>query len=82
MLYINDLNQAIKFCKVPHIADDTNLLCMSNYIKKLNNLMNADLKRLVNWLNANKISFNVKKTEIVIFKSKQMKFEGNLKIRL
>ena len=44
--------------------------------------MNPDLKRLVNWLNANKISFNVKKTETVIFKSKQMKFEGNLKIRL
>ena len=38
--------------------------------------------RLVNWLNANKISFNVKKTEMVIFKSKQKKFEGDLKIKL
>ena len=27
LLYINDLNQAIKFCKVHHFADDTNLLC-------------------------------------------------------
>ena len=45
-------------------------------------LINADLKRLVNWLNANKISLNVKKTEIVIFKSKQKKFEGDLKIKL
>ena len=26
LLYINDLNQAIKFCKVHHFADDTNLL--------------------------------------------------------
>ena len=25
LLYINDPNQAIKFCKVPHFADDTNL---------------------------------------------------------
>ena len=31
--YINDLNQAIKFCKVHHFADDTNLLCLSNSIK-------------------------------------------------
>ena len=61
LLYINDLNQAIKFCKVHHFADDTNLLCLSNSIKKLNKLVNADLKHLVNWLNANKISFNVKK---------------------
>ena len=60
LLYINDLNQAIKFCKVHHFADDTNLLCPSNSIKKLNNLVNADLKHLLNWLNANKISLNKK----------------------
>ena len=82
LLYINDLNQAIKFCKVHHFADDTNLLCLSNSIKKLNKLVNTDLKHLVNWLNENKISLNVKKTEMVIFKSNQKKFEGDLKIKL
>ena len=81
-LYMNDLNQAIKFCKVHHFADDTNLLCMSNSINKLNKLVDADLKHLVNRLNVNKISLNVKKTEMVIFKSKQKKFEGDLKIKL
>ena len=30
LLYINDLNQAIKFCKVHHFADDANLLCLGN----------------------------------------------------
>ena len=53
--YINDLNQAIKYCKVHHLADDTNHLCLSNSIKKLNKLVNPDLKHLVNWLDANKI---------------------------
>ena len=77
LLYINDLNQAIKFCKVHHFADDTNLLCMRNSIIKLKKLANADLKHLVNWLNANKILLTVKKNdEMVIFKSKQKKFEG------
>ena len=79
LLYINDLNQAIKFCKVHHFADDTSLLCLSNSIKKLNKLVNTDLKHVVNWLNANKISLNVKKSEMIIFKSKQRKFEGYLK---
>ena len=60
LLYINDLNQAIKFCKVYHFADDTNLLYLTNSIKKLNKLVNAGLKHLVNWLNANKILLNVK----------------------
>ena len=82
LLYLNDLNQAIKFCKIHHFADDTNLLCLSNSIKKLNKLVNADLKHLLNWLNANKISLNVKKTGMKIFKSKQKKLEGDLKIKL
>ena len=54
LLYINNLNQATKFCKVHHFADDTNPLWLG-----MNKLVNADLKRLVNWLNANKISLSV-----------------------
>ena len=61
LLYINDLNKAIKFCKIHHFADDTSPLCFSNSIKKPNKLVNADLKHLVNWLNVNEISLNVKK---------------------
>ena len=78
LLSLYDLNQAKKFCKVHHFADDTNLLCHSNAIKKLNKLVSADLKHLVNWLKANKISLNVKKTEMVIFTSKQKKLESDL----
>ena len=48
VLYINDPNQAIKFCKVHSFADDTNLSCLSTSIKKLNKLVSADLKHLVN----------------------------------
>ena len=33
LLYINDLNQTIKFCKIHHFADDTNLLYLGNYKK-------------------------------------------------
>ena len=54
LLYINDINQAIKVCKVHHFADDTNLLCLSNSIKKLNKLVYANLKYLVNLLNPKK----------------------------
>ena len=43
LLYINDLNQAIKFCKIHHFADDTNLSCLGNSIKKLIKLVNTDL---------------------------------------
>ena len=47
LLYINDLNQAIKFCKVHHFADDTNLLCLSNSIKKLNQSIQTNSIQLI-----------------------------------
>ena len=72
LLYINDLNQAIKFCKVHHFADDTNLLCHGNSIKKLNKVVSADLKHLVNWLNANKISLCGKR----LYPTKSVKYLG------
>ena len=46
LLNINDLNQAIKSCKVHPFADDTNLLSLSTSIKKLNKQVNADLSHL------------------------------------
>ena len=50
--------------------------------KNWTNYSNADLKNLVNWLKANKISLNVKKAEMEVFKSKLKTFESDLKIGL
>ena len=71
LTYINDLNHAIKYCKVHHSADDANLLHFNSSTKKLNRLVSLDMKHLSIWLNANKISLNVQKTELVIFKQKR-----------
>ena len=71
LIYINDLNHAIKYCKVHLFADDTNLLYFNSSTKKLNRLVNLDMKNLSVWLNANKISLNVEKTDSVIFKEKK-----------
>ena len=82
LLCINDLHTAIKFCKVHHFADDTNLLHVSKSIKKLNKFVNCDLKNLSNWLHANKISLNVSKTELIIFKPRMKKVDFDLKLKL
>ena len=42
LLYINDLNLAIKHCKVYHFADDTNLLNINKSVKKMNKFINND----------------------------------------
>ena len=70
LIYINDLNQAIKFSRVHHFADDTNLLLVDNSLKKINKHINQDLKHFTAWLRANRISLNTSKTEILLFRTK------------
>ena len=46
ILYINDLNLAIKHCKIHHFTDDANLLYTNSSSKKLIKMLNKDLKNL------------------------------------
>ena len=82
LVHINDLNQALKFCKVHHFADDTNLIHFSKSVYRLNKYVNPDLRNLTYWLNANGISLNVKKTELVVFKHQRKKLDSPVKFRL
>ena len=50
LIYINDLNNVTKHCKVHHFAHDINSLHINDLIKKLNKAVNFDLKNLANWL--------------------------------
>ena len=40
LIYINDLNQALKFCKVHHFVDDRNLLHFSKSVNRLKKYVN------------------------------------------
>ena len=65
-----------------HFNDDTYLLNIKDSVKKINKLVNKNLKFLIQWLLANKISLSVAKIEVIIFrrKKKQLDFDLNLKI--
>ena len=45
LIYINDLNKAIKYSTTHHFADDTNLLVVNKSIKKLQKQVNLDLAK-------------------------------------
>ena len=81
LLYINDLHRAIKSSTVFHFADDTNLLLIGNSLTKIQKQMNSDLNQLYRWLLANKISLNVAKTELIIFR-KTNEINPHIKIKL
>ena len=61
LVYINDLRKCVKYSKVYHFADDTNMLQSDNSLKNVAKRMNLDLKNLSQWLKANKLSLNFTK---------------------
>ena len=73
LLYINDLQNSLKFAKSSHFADDTCLTYSNKNPKTLEINLNHDLKNLTQWLRANRLSLNVDKTKLLIFKSKYNK---------
>ena len=82
LIYINDFNHSVKNSMVHHFADDTNLLYANKSIKVLCKKVNYDLKGLTNWLNANRISLNISKTELIIFRSTRKSIDCEIKIKL
>ena len=85
IIYLNDLRFCLKKCSSNHFADDTCLIHASKRIKTLGTDLNTDLKATSEWLKANRLSLNVKKSKLIIFHSKlkkvdftsfSLKFEG------
>ena len=79
MIFIKQFDTA-KY--IHHFADDTNPFHTNKSVKNLNKLVNHDMKQLNNWLSANKISLNVEKTKLVIFKSPRKVLSDEIKIKL
>ena len=80
--YINDLHKCVKYSKVCHFADDTNMQQLDNLLKNVAKPMNFDLKSLCQWRKADKLSLNFTKTELIMFHSSSKKIEHNLKFWL
>ena len=56
LIYINDLHNVVTCSDIHHFADDTNLLYATKSIKDINRKVNFDLKNIIHWLRASKIS--------------------------
>ena len=81
LIYINDLHQVTKHAEI-HFVDDTNLLYSSKSLKDINQKINFELKNIVHWLRANKISLNTKKTEIVLFRAHKTIIKKNMNFQI
>ena len=69
ILYINDIATVSSILLPILYAENTNLFLNGKDINELINLMNKEWQNIVEWLNVNKLSLNVKKTQFMVFYS-------------
>ena len=69
LIYINDLPNISEKLQFFLFADDTNIYFDSTDLKSLEKVVNEELKKLVLWLNVNRLALNVSKTNFVIFRA-------------
>ena len=69
LLYINDLPSISKILNFYLFADDTNIYYESNSLNELEKTVNKELSKLYLWLNVNRLSVNIDKTNFIIFHS-------------
>ena len=82
LIYIKDLHKSIRSSKTYHFAYDASIIQSKPSLKILSKQVEKDFSNLSNWLRANKISLNVNKTELVIFRPKILKIDHSFKFKL
>ena len=70
LAYINYLLEVVNISTVSMYADDTSLTFQSKDISQLNETINDDLKHLNLWMQGNKLSLNVSKTQSMLIYTK------------
>ena len=75
ILYINDIANSSSLLKFILFADDTNVFYSCKDINNLNSILNFELGNVTEWLIANELSINIKKTNYIIFRARQRKID-------
>ena len=82
LIYINDIQESSDKLRFFLFADDTNILYADKNLKSLELSVNQELHKLHDWLAANKLSLNIKKTNFVIFCPAQKKLTYQPKLMI
>ena len=71
LIFINDLPNSSSLLSFYLFADDTNIYFEAENLDMLQGIVNEELKKVKEWLDVNKLSLNIDKTNFIIFKSPQ-----------
>jgi len=82
LIYVNDICNSSKILNFFLFADDTNLLYSDRNLMRLESILNDELDNVSDWLIANKLTLNLKKSNFVIFHPPQRKIDYQPSIKL
>ena len=82
LLYINNLPNISSIFKPILFADDTTLIFSDTSMSKLENKMQCGIEQLYIWLNINKLSLNIDKTNILLFNIRNINDNVKLKLKI
>ena len=82
LLYVNDLCRSSDKLSFYLFADDTNLLYADKDINSLERVVNAELSKAQEWLVANRLTLNAKKSNFVIFHPYRKKLDLDVILKI
>ena len=80
LIYINDLADVSNLLFALMFADDSNMFLTGKDPEALISLMNEEMIKMVDWLNLNKLSLNLKKTHFMLFSRKNDNYKVTSKL--
>ena len=82
LLYINDIYKSYSLFAFIYLLTIPVVILANNNLKELESLANRELGNVNEWLNANKLSLNMKKSNFVIFRPRQKNMPFIPRIRI
>ena len=66
LLYINDICNVSNKISCILFADDTNIFATGKNLTELTNMLNTELAKINQWIQCNRLSLNIEKTNYII----------------
>jgi hypothetical protein len=82
LLYVNDIFRVSEEIFPIIFADDTNVFLEGRNLTDICNSLCFELKKVSHWLQANKLTLNIKKTQYMCFRSIRKKIDANHSINI
>ena len=82
LLYVNDISSSSTKFNFYLFADDTSILYSDKNLHKLERIVNSELKNISRWLEVNKLTLNISKSNFVIFHPYQKRIDYSPQLKM